>query len=294
MSYTLGECIYDVYEGLGQITTFKCTSDGTTSTVISTRTNYDQNNMPGAILIKETADGNAPEGEFSDVSSFAPGTGTFTLADALTAASGSGDIFGYASPSYPIQTIINIINRSLMQLGDIDLVDTTTLDTAANQTEYACSATWKRRPPKRIDIQTNTSDANDNRWLTLHDWYYVPAAAGSSGLIIFNSQPSSTRDLRIWYEDRHPRVNSYEDVIYEAIPPRLLVAMAVERAYAWNYNKTRDKYLVPSWNEAKAELQLAKAEHTIWRVEFEPNIKMWDNPARGIQVDDDTPGKIRV
>ena len=295
MSYTLGEALYDVYEGLGQITTFKATGAGSTATVISTRTNYAQNDLPGTILIKETTDGAAPEGEFSEISSFAPGTGTFTVSDVLTAATGVGDIFGYASPSYPIQTVINVINRALMQLGDIDLVDTTTLDTAANQTEYAAAVAWKRRPPKRIDVQGVTSDANDNRWYPVYDWYYTPAAAGSTGLIIFKNQPASTRGIRVWYEDRHPRVKDFDDVIYEAIPPRLLVAMAVERAYAWNYNKTRDKYLVQSWNEAKSEVEMAKAENPIWRVQFEPHIKMYPNPSRSVPSrNSDDPDTIRI
>jgi hypothetical protein len=295
MSYTLGEALYDVYEALGQITTFRCTSDGTTATVISANTNYTQNKLPGAILIKETTDDAAPVGEFSEVSSFAPGTGTFTVSPVFTAATTNLDIFGYAAPSYPLFTVINLINDALRVLGDIDLVDTTTLDTAANKTEYAYSATWKRRPPTRVDIQTKTDDANDNRWKTIYDWRYIPAAAGTDGLIVFGEQPQSVRDLRVSYEDRHPRVSAYNDVIYEAIHPNVLVAQAAERAYAWNFNKTRDKNLVPSWNEAKATLREALENNPIFRIEHEPNIKMYTNPAGGlVQEWSDDPNTIRL
>lgn len=266
MSYTLGELIFDVYSALGQVTTFKATG-GTTTTAVNAKTGYTQANLTGAIIVRETTDGAAPEGEFQEVTSFAQSTGTFTVGSAFTAAIGAGDIFGYASPLYPLYQVIESINAGLRWLGDLYLVDTTSLDTASAQTEYTASTTWKRRPPVRIDIQGNTSDANDNRWVTVSDWEYIPAAPGSSGLIVFKGQLPVTRDLRVWYQDLHPRVNTYEDVIAEVISPELAVAVCAEKAALWQKNRTQgsDPGIVEAHNTALQERDRAVQMFPIWK-----------------------------
>jgi hypothetical protein len=129
--------------------------------------------------------------------------------------------------------LIRALNRALSGIGDIPLIDTTTLDTAAAKTEYAVATTWKRKPPYRIDFQGRTDDANDNEWYTIMDWEYIPAAAGSTGLIIFRDQPPTGRDIRVWYKGVHPAVRAMSDVIYEGIHPEQLIWEVVYRMYRW-------------------------------------------------------------
>lgn len=293
MTYTLGELLFDVYSALGQITTFKA-SGGSTTTAVKTGTGYTQTNLTGALIVRETTDGLAPQHEFEEVTSFAPSTGTFTVGTALSATIGAGDLFGYASPLYPLQQVIENINEGLRWLGDLYLVDTTTLDSASNQTEYAASLTWKRRPPVQIDIQGNTSDSNDNRWVTENNWYYVPAAPGSTGLIVFNEQPVPSRDLRIWYQDKHPRVNTYADNIAEVIAPELAVAVCAEKALLWQVNRTQgsEKSIVSAHSQAMENRDRAIGEHPIWKPKTSG--KIFHGHGTSYVPDAGEPNKVRL
>ena len=138
MSFTLSNLLQQVYAELGQLQVGTATG-GTTSTLVDSRManlGLDDDWENGAICIME-ADSQAPEGEYQRISSYADGSGTFTLEEGLTAAPQSGDTYGLVSAYYPLYTMVELVNAGLRALGDIPLVDTTTLDTAARQTEYA-------------------------------------------------------------------------------------------------------------------------------------------------------------
>ena len=179
----------------------------------------------------------------------------------------SGDLYALVSEYYPLHQMIELANQALRSLGDVTLVNTTTLDTAANQTEYAAAVTWKRRPPRRIDIQTKPGDGGDHRWARVRSWEYVPAAAGSAGLIVFRNQPEAGRDLRIWYEDIHPRVSAYDDEIREEIHPMLAAAAVVEKALIWQVSRLdgENDFLLNRLNDARAELDRQKRLHPVWQ-----------------------------
>jgi hypothetical protein len=292
MSYTLGKLLFETYSALGQITTFAA-SGGSATTAVNTKTGYTQSNLTGAILIRETTDAAAPVNEFQEVSSFTQSSGTFTVSTAFSAAIGAGDIFGYASPLYPLRQMIESINEGLRYLGDLYLVDTTTLDTATTQTEYTASVTWKRRPPVRIDLQTKLNDANDNRWMRLSDWEYVPAAPGSTGLIVFKQQLPISRDLRIWYEDVHPRVTDFDDVIAEVINPELAVAVCAEKASKWQVNRTQgsDPGINRSYEDAKNNMEMASVRYPLWKPDRVAKIF---NPYSRYGDDSGDPTKMRL
>ncbi len=268
MSYKLWDLIRDAYQGLGQLQVAKATG-GSTTTVVDTKlinSGKDDDWKDGAVIVLEDGSGAAPEGEFSRVSGYADSSGTLTI-DELTAAVATGDVYGLVSAYYPLQQMVELANLALKSLGDMVLVDTTTLDTAANKTEYAAAVSWKRRRPIQVDIQTNTGDADDNRWQTLYDWEFVPAAAGSAGLIVLKQQPEAGRDLRILYEDAHPRVNEYDDVIDETVHPALAAAALVEKALVWQNTRLEggNDFLLMRLNDAKTELERAKVMYPIWK-----------------------------
>ena len=67
----------------------------------------------------------------------------------------------------------------------------------------------------------------------------------------------ATYDLRIAFLDQHPRLNSYADVIDEAIHAELAVAACVEKALSWQNRKLRGRndHVKEEWNKAKSVLE---------------------------------------
>ncbi len=103
--------------------------------------------------------------------------------------------------------------------------------------------------------------------MLMRDWAYVPAAAGESGLIVFRTQLPAGRDLRIWYEDAHPRVSAYDDEIREEIHPALAAAAVVEKALIWQVSRLdgENEFLLRRLDEARAELERQKRLHLVWQ-----------------------------
>lgn len=260
MAFTLGDAVRDVLTELGQLSEGVATGGSTSSVVDSGLGGSNDDWNGGTVLISHDAAGAAPEGQFAIVTDYAADTGTLSCAtDSFTVAPAAGDVYGVCTVYYPLRQIIRSINRALMSLGDIPQVDTTTLTTAAGQTEYTASVAWKRRPPFRVDIQTN-SDSDDNAWNTLYDWEYVPATAGTTGKIILKGQPSSGYYLRIWFADRHSAVNTYSDVIYEGLPPELVVWKSLYHALIWQHGRSQGE-------DAAVAQMLNKAEQMLLRLE---------------------------
>ena len=207
----------------------------------------------------------APEGEIVRVTGFTASTGTF--AATFTVAPASGDRYGYCNDLYPLQQMIVLANDALVELGDLPLIDTTTLDTAVSQTEYTASAVWKRGGPFRVDYQGRIGDANDNQWIETRDWEYVPAAAGSTGLIVFRRQPPASRDIRVWYMGVHGLVNAHSDVINEVLQPDLVVKALLVKALEWRVAEKRgtDDFVKEQYNKAVVEFEREKMESPVWR-----------------------------
>jgi len=243
MSYTLHDLLLDVYGELGMLQVKAATGGATTYATVSDMAQIgikDSYKNGCLFVVKDSAGlGAAPEGEFNRITEYDHITGKFTTS-AFTAAIATGDEVGFTRPNpWPLLDMIQITNRALKKLGDLTLVDTTTLDTVAEQTEYEQSLTWKHRSPIRIDIQGKTTDSDDNQWERMYEgtWEVVPATAGSTGLIVFRDQPLAERGLRIWYRDRHPWVDEASDVIAETIHPSVAKYAVIEAAVMQAYNR---------------------------------------------------------
>ena len=268
MAFELTDLLVEAYRRLGQFNESGVTSGTAATTIIDSSLagkGADDDWIDGAVFMTYTTDAAAPLGQFQVVTDYADATGTFTFAT-MTAATGAGDRYGYVSQLYPLQTIIGLANSALQSLGDIPLVDTTTLDTAASQTEYTYSVAWKRNPPYRVDMQTKTTDADDNQWIELRDWEYIPATAAGTGLLILPQLPAS-RGLRIWYQGPHPAVQAYSDDIYAGFNPELITLMLVERALEWQNSRLQggDPFLMQRWNDAKQQAAMAKQNYRVWK-----------------------------
>lgn len=261
MAYTLSNLLVGVFQSLGQLTVGNKATGGSTTTVVdSTQANTARDNAwkNGAMFIVRDAGGAsaAPEGQFQRISAFTNSNGTFTVETAFSTAVAAGDIYGYASPYYPLRQIQELANEALRALGDVDLVDTTTLDTVSGDTEYAASVTWKRGRPIRVDIQTSTADAQDNQWQEWPDYEWVPAQAGSAGKIIFPDYPVASRDVRVWYRGPHPALLAYSDPVHESFDPELVVLQTVVKALEWQNGRSggTDEYLLQRLGDARQEL----------------------------------------
>lgn len=278
MSYTLGNLLLDCFDELGQLQVSTATG-GTTTTIVDSKQvgehGADDWKNGVAFIVRDAAGASAaPEGEFQRISGYTDSTGTFTVDTAFSAAPASGDTFGWTGPRWGKSQMIRSINRALQSLGDLDFVDTTTLDSVASQTEYSWAVDWKRGKPKRIDIQTITNDANDNRWETVWDYDAIPAAGGSTGLIVFDRQPIASRDIRVWYESTHPKVNDYDDVIDERIHPELAKWACVVAALSWMNRRTQgaEQSIVSDLNDSRGMLEMVMRDHKVWRSKKKNNI----------------------
>jgi hypothetical protein len=220
----------------------------------------------GAVLVL-SAEGVAPEGEIRRVADYKGSTGTFIFAEALTASPAAGDLYLRVDPFFPYRSIIEQINTALVRLGEITLVDETTLETAENQTEYPVAVAWKRHPPMRVDLQTQPGAVGDNRWQEVPWWEYVPAAAGSQGKLIFARPLPAGQKLRVWYIASHPRVSASDDVINELIHPSLSAAAATVEALTWQNARMSgsNEALMVQLTDAKAELSQMKQRYPIWK-----------------------------
>jgi hypothetical protein len=237
--------------------------------------------MEGAIIVVETTDGNAPQGEWQTIASFARNSGTITLDTAVTAALAASDRIMYVSDFFPLYTMIECANGALRYIGNIVSADTS-LTTAAAQREYALPIATKNTPIWDVLLQQKSGDADDNRWQPIDDWWVKPGATGSTSTLLLKTQPTATRSLMIVYDLAHnARVNTYEDKINQYIHPELAVAAGVERALRWQNSRLggADRFWLERWNDAKNELQIALQRFPVWEPES-PHIL--SPPDRGV------------
>ena len=271
MALILSQLLQGMYRRLGQTETFLATG-GSTTTIVNTlfKEKYQDDDLVGwtAFVTRDSAGASAaPENEYKTVTAYVESTWTITLASAFsgTSAVAAGDRITLANVRFPIEEMIQQTNLMLEDLGDYTFIDTS-ITTAANKTEYAIPVAIKRNIIK-VQIQTNTADADDNGWVTYNPSEYevVPATSGSTGLLIFRDQPASGYSLKVWYSGSHPNVSSYSDVILEYIHPTLAITGLTAYALDWFNAKTAggDEYWLKKLNDARVEFDIAKQTHKI-------------------------------
>ncbi|MBU2249956.1 MAG: hypothetical protein KKD77_24635 [Gammaproteobacteria bacterium] len=259
--FTVSNALTRCFRALGQLRESIVDSTSSTTTIVDTKLAgiLGSNNAykNGTAIIIRTTDALAPQGEFNRISASDNATYKLTVDTAFTAAPGSGDVYGYANSSYPLQTTINLLNDALRSLGMIDLTDTTTITIASEKSEYSGSVSWKRTKPFRIEIATDT-DTNDYKWKDIYDWDYIPAVAGTAPTIIFKKQYSTSYPtVKVWYRDLHPEVTTYSSKIREELHPELVTAAFVVKAMGWymKANEANDDIYLQNYNEALQNLE---------------------------------------
>jgi hypothetical protein len=276
MALTLSKVMARAWRELGFAIDILATG-GSATTIIDTNSQYtaDDALVGGtAIITRDSAGaGASPEGKFSRITDYVASTETFTI-DTVTDAVAAGDGVLLATPRIKYTQMIQAVNDGLADLGTISLVDTS-LTTAADQTEYALPVGLKIKRLLDVQLEGDTADANDARYVSIFSQtQYVPAAPGSTGLLII-PQYAAGYSLKIIYEGVHPVLSAYSDVVSETIQEELAVAAAINKALTWYVSKRGDSaldtFVVQRWNDAKQTLQAQKAEKPIYRIK--PKVK---------------------
>ena len=294
-SQKVWEALRDALTDIGALEIRQATGGSTTTLVDSAKTTGSANTYKGgfAIVLRDAGGANAaPEGEMATISNYSSGTWTIGT---ITAAAASGDRFGVTKARFTLPEMIELLNKALRErIGNIVYVDTTTLDTTANQTEYTQSVDWKRNP-LRIDMQTKTGDSNDNRWIRIWDVKEVTAAPGSTGLFVL-PQLSSGYDLRVWYKSPHPAVNAYSDSIAEIIHPELMRAALVAEIQNFIAEKRQnsDDASKEASNKAEAKFEMAMQKHYRLLHRFDDLENELPSYARNTTTSSGTVGTVRL
>ena len=230
MTLNLFDLTYELATELGILTESTATG-GTTTTLIDTvilDQPDDYWNKGTVWITKDVAGaGAAPEGSYTVVSDFDNTSNTATIGTIVAPA--SGDTYVIAHKDYKLGDLIMAINRAIRDVGSIPTVDTTTIDTAAAQTEYTPPAA-ANDDLREVWIQTKLNDANDFKWAKLRNWYMQRTAAGTADTLIFPYQPDYPRDLKLVYMAPHAKLAANTDKLHETINYKRVVYRAAVHA----------------------------------------------------------------
>lgn len=268
MAFTLGNLLIASLRALGQLNDYTATSGSTTTAVLPDITDVtDDEFKGGTFFVVSTTDGLAPNTEFARISAYNATTTTVTFGT-LTAAVGANDRVAISQAFYPMETCIQCANDAMRALGDLVIPDESTLTTNEQETEYTWAVAWKRRPPLKVQMQTETN-TNDNQWRDVNDLYVVPAPPGTAGKLIFRDYfAKAGMKIRVLYEGMHPELTAYSSPISESITPELAVAATCEKLLEWQTRRTQgnDPFLVQTLNDAKATTERMRQMYPIWKI----------------------------
>lgn len=182
----------------------------------------------------------APEGEYAIVDDFitgaSSGTGTIEFTAALTSKPETGDKYAVGKKRYDWNLLTQKVNEALFDLGTIPVTDITTVDTAAGQTEYDLPIA-ANLDLRQIWIQTKLSDTDDYKWSKMHDWYVQRTAIGTADLLVFQLQPTTSRDIKLDYMGVHPELRIYTDKLSETVHRNRVIYEAAHKCLL--YRKQR-------------------------------------------------------
>lgn len=260
MATTMSDLLQTMFRGLGLFRTSHATG-GSTTTIEDA--NYGNNaKKNGTVFLIEDAAGAgaAPEGEYQRISLMSGNT--ITVPAAFTAAPAAGDHYGWANKVITLPDAIDVINVAVRKVGDIGIIDNTSLTTAASQTEYALPIGVKGKL-LNVEIQGNTNDSNNNDYHEIA-WEERPSAAGSTGLLIIDQQPSG-KAIQLTYTGLHPRISVYTDVLQEAIPRQLADAQIIFDGFnvLADRRQNQDPTSIDGYNKAAGVLERAMVDYAV-------------------------------
>ena len=281
MAFLVTNLVQNIMHELGQIEpvigSFLATGGSATTFVAGTsttgfgllenppETDYFKNYL--AIVARDAGGASAsPEGKWSICSGYVDTTWTGTIATVTDAIAAGDKILLAKQDKFPIENVIDAINRGLESLGDVPANANTSLTTASDQTEYSVPVAVKRGL-KQVWIQGDTSDANDNGWIQVYDKRNELTAGGTAS-VLYIPQWSSGYTIRLVYDGVHPVISAYSDVINEYIHPKVATAVSILKLLEWynrrDENQDPQSYFLSLEQQYRTQfLPLALAENPI-------------------------------
>jgi len=230
----------------------------------------------------------APEGEYSRITDFANTGGIATLVLSSTYIT-TGDRYCIATSEFPLNQIISAINASLTEFGLMLKVTTTSVQIDIDKTEYSLPADCYDL--RKVWIQGQTTDTNDNQWTEVRNWMVQKSAIGTADVLVLPYQYSDDYYLKLEFLAKHPSLNVYTDKLHEWIDPRLVKWGAICSLLDFKYNQTkRDEYLT-RWNKAMARYQEYK-QSLSKRLPRKPGIRMAISHSTGSTMEDSEPDTV--
>lgn len=240
MSKTLFNLTHELARLLGVVSEGVATGGSTTTIADSVeRTEADDFFNGGTAWILYDAGGlsAAPEGEYSFISDYASSGGVITLRSTLTAAVASGDRYAVAGLRYPLQILIQKINEVITTLP-IEKADTTTIDFAADQTEYSLpSDVWELR---EVWVARNPDDTNDRQFTRIYDYEIQKSATGTANVLHFERQFSADDIIKVVYLAYHSTLRAATDKLDDSIHINRVLYDAAVRCLLWYKSKVGD------------------------------------------------------
>lgn len=260
------ELLYNTLWEMGLLSRVGAATGGSTTTVVDSTLSLDTDvKAGGSILIFNTTDGAAPEGEIKRVASNT--ANTYTTA-AFSAAVEAGDEYAYVSKDFNVNELLPAVNMALRKIGNIGIVDTS-ITTALSQREYTLPVTVKAGIVAAVYFQRNTGDSDDNQWAPAYDWSIKQTAAGSTALLVFKNQPAEGYTVRIDYWGQHPAITAFSDEIHESIHPELAKA-----SLKFLFNSSRNSEAIASqdgyrdlYGSSRDEFNEALRRWPVWKPE---------------------------
>lgn len=240
---TLFDLMLSTFEELGQLVSGVATGGSTTTLVDSGLKGRDDDWTRGTAFLTFDAGAAAaaPEGEFSEITSYARATGTLTTVWSVAPA--SGDYYSIATKRWGTDDMRQIINRALVRQGDIPKVDIS-LTTSANKSEYTLPAGFKTKVRRVYMHQYTTTDDEQPEELT--DWYV------ENDILVFRRQPESGKVLRIIAMGPHARLNTAAAALEPSVHINRIVSEAAYLALRWEKRNTEgeDRSQIQDLNDA--------------------------------------------
>ena len=264
MTKNLFDLTYEVATELGILIESTATGGSATTladTVILTEAD-DHWNKGTVWILKDAAGASAlPEGQYAVISDFDNGTSTATIGTITAVA--SGDTYAITDQRYTLGDLVTAVNRAIRDAGYIPVTDTTTIDTAAAQTEYDLPIA-ANHDLITVDIQTKIGDSDDNQWTPI-GFDIQHTAVGTADLLVFRRQPTPTRDIKLVYMSPHVKLVDYDDKLSESVPYERVIYRAVVHAMKHRQMKIEkvDDWFMEALSDYKARADRADLTYPI-------------------------------
>lgn len=208
-------------------------------------------------------------GVFSRITDYDASSGQWTFTSGIFSSGLSNTIsFGYTTPEFGQEIMIELANDSLRSAGPLVFRDRTMVS-SASQTVYSLTTRAKYGRLYRVQLMGHTgSTTNDPSWEDINPglWDVEPSTAGAANNLVFREFLPSGRDIQLWFQGHHHRVDVSTQAIDERIHPELATLLLVEKMYEYRNSRSRgaEEFDVQRWNDSKQQVAEARVRWPIY------------------------------